>query len=102
VVGVAVLGPATATGTSAAGVTGAATGGTVEVVEMGCAHCNGVVVAGLVVVLGGALGLEEKSEGVGWGESRVGARGFLPRLALVVIPAPRPLARGVEDDMGVE
>jgi hypothetical protein len=95
-----VLGPATATWTSAAGVTDAATVGAVEVVEMGFAHCNGVVVAGLVVALGGALGLEEKSGDVEWGESIVAVRGFLPRLAPVVLPAPRPLARGVEEGKG--
>jgi hypothetical protein len=75
------------TGTAtAAGVTG--------VVAAGCAHCIGVVVAGLVEALGGAVGLERISEEVARGESRVPARGFLPRLAAEEA-APRGLPRGV-------
>jgi hypothetical protein len=82
--GVAELGPGS--GASAAGVTGvtavAATGVVAAAAAAGCgAHCIGVVVAGLVAALGGALGLERRSEEVARGESSVPARGFLPRLA---------------------
>src|SRR5260221_9689062 len=99
--GVAELGPAT--GASAEGVTGATTGaGATEVVAAGCAHCIGVVVAGLVTALGAALGLLERtSEDVARGESRVPARGFLPRLAVEEV-APRGLPLGVAQAPAVE
>jgi hypothetical protein len=58
----------------------AATGAT-GVVATGCAHCIAVVVAGLAAALVAAEGLEGASGDVGSGESRVPARGFLPRLA---------------------
>jgi hypothetical protein len=90
---VAELGPAA--GASAAGMTGGATGaGATGVVAAGCAHCIGVVVAGLGAALGAALGLERMSEEVARGESRVPARGFLPRLAAEEAAA-RGLPRGV-------
>jgi hypothetical protein len=56
-------------------------------------------VAGLVAVLGAALGLEGTSGEVASGESRVPARGFLPRLA-VDVAAPRGLPRGVAEAAG--
>ena len=98
--GVVELGPAT--GASAEGVTGAATAaGVTGVVAVGGAHCIGVVVAGLVAALGAALGLERTSEEVARGESRVPARGFLPRLA-VEEAAPRGLPLGVAEAPGLE
>lgn len=100
VAGVAELGPAT--GASAEGVTGATAGvGATEVVAASCAHCTGVVVAGLVAALGAALGLERTSEEVARGESSVPARGFLPRLA-VEEAAPRGLPLGVAEAPGLE
>lgn len=50
------------------------------VVATGCAHCIGVVVAGLAAALVVAEGLEGASGDAGSGESRVSERGFLPRL----------------------
>jgi len=98
--GIAELGPAT--GASAEGVTGATAGaGVTEVVAAGCAHCIGVVVAGLVAALGAALGLERTSDDVARGESRVPARGFLPRLAAEEV-APRGLPLGVAEAPGLE
>jgi len=100
---VAELGPTT--GASAEGVTGAAAAaaavGATGVVAAGCAHCIGVVVAGLVAALGAALGLERTSEEVARGESRVPARDFLPRLA-VEETVPRGLPLGVAEAPGLE
>jgi len=101
---VAELGPTT--GASAEGVTGAAAAaapavGATGVVAAGCAHCIGVAVAGLVAALGAALGLERTSEEVARGESRVPARGFLPRLA-VEETAARGLPLGVAEAPGLE
>jgi hypothetical protein len=96
---VAELGPAT--GVSAEGVTGAAVA--TVVVMAACVHCIWVVVAvaGLVAALGAALGLERTSEEVARGESRVPARGFLPRLAAEETAA-RGLPLGVAEAPGLE
>jgi len=100
---VAELGPTT--GASAEGVTGAAAAaaavGATGVVAAGCVHRIGVAVAGLVAALGAALGLERTSEEVARGESRVPARGFLPRLA-VEETAARGLPLGVAEAPGLE
>ena len=103
---VAELGPAT--GASAEGVTGAAVVAVAATVATGvvtaaCVHCIWVVVAvaGLVAALGAALGLERTSEEVAMGESRVPARGFLPRLAAEETAA-RGLPLGVAEAPGLE
>jgi hypothetical protein len=98
---VAELGPKTdASTTGVMGATGTGVTGVVAVAA-GWAHCIGVVVAGLVAALGAALGLERMSEEVARGESRVPARGFLPRLA-VEEGGPRGLPLGVAEGPGLE